>query len=307
MTAKEKEIINLIVKDPSLKQEEIANMLNQSRGSIAVHISNLIKSGIILGRNYILNYELIEKIEGNRLFESENKILKNISKVLFLGTLSNYTYFDIYGNKLNTKKEVSSIIMELLETFSKKEVYNLSLITNIDRENCFDISKKLRELNIEYTNSFYMDNSINNYYVINNKMYLTEGENRKISYTEEKYFNKFDLIISDDDITNETLNALINSKKETLILFDKDVLFAKNFFELENCSSIDTIAINKDIVFDVFETNDIDFVNYKLMSVLKLKKSIIYSNDGNNILIENGVIEKFNGNMYNLIYTNVVK
>ena len=55
MTEREKQIINLIKENPLITQEEIAATLNCARTSIAVHISNLMKKGIILGKKYIIN------------------------------------------------------------------------------------------------------------------------------------------------------------------------------------------------------------------------------------------------------------
>ena len=55
MTEREKQIINLIKENPLITQEEIAATLNCARTSIAVHISNLMKKGVILGKKYIIN------------------------------------------------------------------------------------------------------------------------------------------------------------------------------------------------------------------------------------------------------------
>ncbi|RRD39671.1 winged helix-turn-helix transcriptional regulator [Leptotrichia sp. OH3620_COT-345] len=55
MTQREKQIINLIKENPLITQEEIAETLNCARTSIAVHISNLMKKGVILGKKYIIN------------------------------------------------------------------------------------------------------------------------------------------------------------------------------------------------------------------------------------------------------------
>lgn len=55
MTDREKEIIELIKENPLITQDEIAAKLKCARTSIAVHISNLMKKGIILGKKYIIN------------------------------------------------------------------------------------------------------------------------------------------------------------------------------------------------------------------------------------------------------------
>ena len=55
MTQRERQILQLIEKDPMISQQEIADKLGITRSSVAVHISNLIQKGSIAGRGYVLN------------------------------------------------------------------------------------------------------------------------------------------------------------------------------------------------------------------------------------------------------------
>jgi pseudouridine kinase len=57
MTQREKELFRLIEADPSISQNEIAKRLGIARSSVAVHITNLMKKGFILGKGYILSQE----------------------------------------------------------------------------------------------------------------------------------------------------------------------------------------------------------------------------------------------------------
>ncbi|MBW4829086.1 MAG: winged helix-turn-helix transcriptional regulator [Clostridiaceae bacterium] len=54
MTKREKEILELISKNPMISQKEVADILGISRSSVAVHITNLMKKGYILGKGYIV-------------------------------------------------------------------------------------------------------------------------------------------------------------------------------------------------------------------------------------------------------------
>ncbi len=54
MTNKEKEILEIIKENPTIEQNEIAELLNISRSTVAVHISSLQKQGYLLGKGYIL-------------------------------------------------------------------------------------------------------------------------------------------------------------------------------------------------------------------------------------------------------------
>ncbi len=57
MTGREKQVLNLIRKNPLISQKEIAEQLNITRSSVGVHITNLSKKGYIKGRGYVMNEE----------------------------------------------------------------------------------------------------------------------------------------------------------------------------------------------------------------------------------------------------------
>jgi pseudouridine kinase len=54
MTNREQEILDLIRKNPMISQKELGDILGITRSSAAVHITNLIKKGKILGKGYIV-------------------------------------------------------------------------------------------------------------------------------------------------------------------------------------------------------------------------------------------------------------
>lgn len=55
ITQRELEIIEIIKGNPFVSQQEIADLLNITRSSVAVHITNLLKKGIIRGRGYVID------------------------------------------------------------------------------------------------------------------------------------------------------------------------------------------------------------------------------------------------------------
>ncbi|MCT4604728.1 MAG: PfkB family carbohydrate kinase [Marinisporobacter sp.] len=57
MTLREQEILDLIKKHPLISQQELAESLGITRSSVAVHITNLMKKGYILGKGYIVKEE----------------------------------------------------------------------------------------------------------------------------------------------------------------------------------------------------------------------------------------------------------
>lgn len=54
MTQRERQILQLIEADPMISQQAIADTLGITRSSVAVHISNLMKKGSIMGKGYVL-------------------------------------------------------------------------------------------------------------------------------------------------------------------------------------------------------------------------------------------------------------
>lgn len=57
MTNREEELLSLIRKHPAISQNELAQAMGITRSSVAVHITNLMKKGQILGKGYILRQE----------------------------------------------------------------------------------------------------------------------------------------------------------------------------------------------------------------------------------------------------------
>ena len=54
MTQRERQVLQLIEKDPLISQQQIADKLGITRSSAAVHISNLSRKGLNAGRGYVL-------------------------------------------------------------------------------------------------------------------------------------------------------------------------------------------------------------------------------------------------------------
>lgn len=67
LTSREKEILDLLKKEPLISQEEMAQRFGITRSSVAVHISNLMKKGVILGKGYVLNEVVSVVVLGDSL------------------------------------------------------------------------------------------------------------------------------------------------------------------------------------------------------------------------------------------------
>lgn len=64
MTNREQEILELIKKDPMISQKELASIIGITRSSVAVHITNLLKKGYIVGKGYIVRDDSYVSIVG---------------------------------------------------------------------------------------------------------------------------------------------------------------------------------------------------------------------------------------------------
>ncbi|MDD2509696.1 MAG: PfkB family carbohydrate kinase [Syntrophomonas sp.] len=68
LTSREKEIFEVLKKEPLISQEELAQRLAITRSSIAVHISNLMKKGVILGKGYVFNEQVSVVVIGESYY-----------------------------------------------------------------------------------------------------------------------------------------------------------------------------------------------------------------------------------------------
>ncbi len=69
LTAREREIVEALHKEPLISQDELARNFGISRSSVAVHISNLMKKGIILGKGYVFNKKVSVVVVGQVYLE----------------------------------------------------------------------------------------------------------------------------------------------------------------------------------------------------------------------------------------------
>lgn len=69
LTLREREIAEVLYKEPLISQEELALRFGISRSSAAVHISNLMKKGVILGKGYVFNKKASVVVVGELLLK----------------------------------------------------------------------------------------------------------------------------------------------------------------------------------------------------------------------------------------------
>lgn len=81
LTSREKEILDFVKKHPMIAQDDLARHFGITRSSIAVHISNLMKKGAIMGKGYVVNEQVSIVIIGRvclKIEVAENKSFSGI-------------------------------------------------------------------------------------------------------------------------------------------------------------------------------------------------------------------------------------
>lgn len=133
LTLRETEIFEILKKEPLIAQDELARRFGISRSSVAVHISNLMKKGVILGKGYVIN-------------ESASVVVLGESCI----------NIDVQGKNENTSIDVDygGFAVEFSRALSNFGV-NVKVITVTGKDNVSDeIISKLREREID-TSSIY--------------------------------------------------------------------------------------------------------------------------------------------------------
>ena len=111
MTGREKEILDLIKKNPLISQREIADILGITRSSVGVHITNLQKKGMILGKGYIVKEDdYVVVIGGANIdiqgFTNEKLILRDSNPgktMISLGGVGRNIAENLSNLEVNTK------------------------------------------------------------------------------------------------------------------------------------------------------------------------------------------------------------
>jgi pseudouridine kinase len=180
MTNREEEILDLIRKNPSLSQNELAQLLGITRSSVAVHITNLTKKGLILGKGYILrrddfacvlggsNMDIIGYPNGTLILEDSNPgqvqaslggVGRNIAEnLVHLGIptkLISAVGEDIYGRKILDHAGSIGLDMKHSLVLSNKPTSTYLAILDEDRDMKAAISQMdiYNEITIDFIQS----------------------------------------------------------------------------------------------------------------------------------------------------------
>lgn len=197
MTNREKEILELIKLNPFITQEEIASKLRIARSSVAIHITNLMKKGYILGRGYIVNENKYVVVIGGSNIDitgyPKNKLLHRDSN-------PGYVNLSLGGVGRNIAENISrlDIHVKLITAFGN-DIYGQKIINHS------------KNLGIDISNSLFSTiNPTSTYLAI-----LNENRDMEIA------ISHMDIC---DEITADFLNTKSNIiKNSSLIILDTNV------------------------------------------------------------------------------------
>lgn len=223
MTPRESEIMDLIKQNPTISQQEIADILNIQRSSVAVHINNLSKQGYILGRCYILRDEPYITVVGGA-----NVDIVGYSKEKLIEKSDSNT-----GYVMQSSGGVGLNISENLARLGLRT----SLISVVgEDERGKNILAELNLLDIDTGNMFIIHNSNTSVYLA----ILDENRDMNIAINDMDIMEKFTpLLISKRKqiIENAEVSVIdTNLRKDTLKYILKNI---------EQKHFVDAVSVNK--------------------------------------------------------------
>lgn len=222
MTKREEEILGWIEEDPLISQQELAKRANITRSSVGVHISNLMKKGLIQGKGYIVNKEPYITVLGGvniDIFGYPNKAL--ISKD---------------SNPGKVRSSLGGVGRNIAHCL-KLLCQNVKLITAFGEDSASqDIKKNCIDMSIDVTNSIVVQNGVTSTY-----MFITNND------------GEMELAISDMEIYKNITPSFISTKMEiinrsALCILDTNLPKETIEFIAKNCKCpifVDTVSITK--------------------------------------------------------------
>ncbi|MDF2985398.1 MAG: psuK 2 [Eubacterium sp.] len=289
MTNREKELLDLIGKNPTISQNELASALGITRSSVAVHITNLIKKGLIAGKGYILkqndyvsvlggsNIDIIGFPEKNLILQDSNPgkvkvslggVGRNIAEnLVHLGVstkLISAVGEDIYGRKI--VEHATAIGLDMKSSLFMSQVPTSTYLAILDEKG--DMKAAISHMDI------YNEISID---FIQDKRQVIENSK---------------LCIIDTNIPDTVINYVLDNFKNTVFFLDtvsstkalkiKNKIGAfhtikPNRIEAELLSGIKTVNNN-----DLLKASEY-FLNKGVKNVfITLGKDGVFYNDGHN-------------------------
>ncbi len=241
MTKREMEIIKILKENPLISQNEIADMLNITRSSIGVHISNLIKKGYIKGKGYIIDEEPYVTIIGGA-----NIDIQGFPKKALIGKDS---------NPGNVKISLGGVGRNIGENLIKLGIRS-KLISVLGNDiYAREISEHSKKIGLEIDDSMFLENETGSTYlsILNDhgdmelaisSMDLYEKMNIDFIKKKEKVIDASKLCVIDTNMPKAVIEYLVRYKKDKIFFLDT-VSVAKALRVKEVIGNFHSIKPNK--------------------------------------------------------------
>ncbi|WBW50550.1 PfkB family carbohydrate kinase [Peptoniphilus equinus] len=211
MTPRESEIMELIKKTPTITQQEIADILDIKRSSVAVHINNLSKQGYILGRRYIVRAEPYICVIGGANMDiigyPEGEIIQKDS------------------NPGSIRRSTGGVGHNIAVNLAKLGAYT-SFITALGNDQDGDILlQELKEIGIDVDHLYIMDKYPTSTYlaILNehrdmefaiNDMKIIEELTPKLIFKRKKRIENAEFAVLDTNLSHDTINYILKEIRQ---------------------------------------------------------------------------------------------
>lgn len=223
MTKREEEILELISKNPTISQKEIADMLGITRSSVGVHIANLMKKGYIQGKGYIVKTKPYVLVIGGA----------NVD-------ITGFPYNNLIPRDSNPgkiKMSLGGVGRNIAENLARLGIH-ARLITAMGRDLYGEmILEQGRKLGLDMSDSLILDGEATSNYLC----VLDEKGDMEVAISSMDIFEKLDISFiqsKKDLINNSTLCILDTNISENVLQY-----IVKNFKETD--FFLDTVSTTK--------------------------------------------------------------
>ncbi|MDF2674291.1 MAG: winged helix-turn-helix transcriptional regulator [Clostridiales bacterium] len=241
MTEREKQILTMIRKNPMISQQEIADNLGITRSSTSVHITNLIKKGLVKGRGYIVD-------EGNYV-----TIIGAANIDIHGFTTDKLIYED--SNPGNIKISCGGVARNIAENLARMDV-SVKLITALG-EDMYGrkITEESKLCGIDIRDSLVLKDSITSMYMSimdedgDMKLALCDAEiveKISIDFLKNKHhiLSNSKIIVLDTGLKKEVIEYVITTYKNIPVFLDP--VSIKRSIKVKNLLGyFDTIKLNR--------------------------------------------------------------
>lgn len=283
MTNREREILNLIKENPMISQRDIADKLGIQRSSVAAHISNLTKKGLIKGKGYIISegeyvvviggagVDLIGFPTGKLILEDSNpgtlktsmggvgrNIAENMARLGVSVKMLTAIGDDAYGHSI--KNYCENVGMDFSYALTTKESSTASYVCIMDEEG----DMKVALSNMEIVEKIDIDYINKNAKLIKGAKVIVIDTNLSkevIDYIANNFYEKPLFVDTVSTVKSEKIASCVGkfhtikpNKIEAEILSgikissDEDLIRAKDWFIEKGVENI-FISLGKDGVF----------------------------------------------------------